>query len=77
MTDVGLTLFGALKSSEGRRTGGGPRVPDVSTLPCPGGGLHVIVWRRGLMVCRGCGTSWAELDAAARAAVPVRKGRAA
>jgi len=77
MNDVGLTLFGALKSSEGRRTGGGPRVPDVSTLACAAGGLHVIVWRRGLMVCRGCGTSWAELDAAARAAVPVRKGRAA
>jgi len=66
MADVGLSLGGALKSSEGRRTGGGPRVPDVSTLPCPSGGLHLIVWRRGQMVCRGCSVSWVELDHGAR-----------
>lgn len=45
-----------------------PRVPDVETQPCPTGGLHVIVWRRGRTVCRGCGETWAELDAGLREA---------
>ena len=50
-----------------------PVVVSVETLPCPGGGLHVLTKRsqRGdvLVTCSGCAEPWETLDAIARAAV--------
>lgn len=50
------------------------KVVDVETLPCPAGGLHVLVnVATGVeCICSGCGVSWADLDAAVRAARPRR-----
>jgi hypothetical protein len=63
--------YAALGTGKGRPTGKQAAVPDVETLPCPRGGTHVLrnSGQRGGLVtaCVGCGLSWSELDAAARA----------
>jgi len=70
----------APKGSKGRNTRSAGKVPEVETLPC-GKRLHRlsnrVEFREAVTRCDHCGHTWAELDAAARAAVPVRKGRAA
>jgi hypothetical protein len=57
-------------SNAGRNTRGAGSVPDVESLPCPSGGLHVLrnsAQRGGLVTaCVGCGRSWSELDAEVR-----------
>lgn len=59
-------------SNAGRNTRGAGSVPDVSSLPCPSGGLHVLrnsAQRGGLVTaCVGCGVDWTTLDAEARKA---------
>ena len=62
------------KTSRGRTTTGGVKVPDVETRPCPARpGSHWLInrliGRRLTTVCRGCGCSWADLDAEIRAEV--------
>lgn len=44
-------------------------VRDVETIPCPNrDGPHWLINRSdGTTECRGCGATWAELDAKARA----------
>ena len=59
------------KTSRGRTTTGGVRVPDVETRPCSARpGPH---WlrndARGRTHCIGCRKTWAELDAEIRAEV--------
>jgi hypothetical protein len=48
------------------------KVPEVESLPCPSGGLHVLrnsAQRGGLVTaCVGCGETWSSLDAKAREA---------
>lgn len=44
-----------------------PKVPEVETLPCRAGGLHVLGnTPAGRTRCVGCGETWAVLDAAVR-----------
>lgn len=61
-----------MKTGAGRAGGRATRVPDVETLPCPERpGPHWLrnsAQRGGLVTaCVGCGLSWSELDAQARA----------
>lgn len=65
------------KTGAGRYRTKGPAVPSVEDLPCPRGGNHRLVnsaARGGLVTaCSGCGASWSELDAAARAGLGKRR----
>lgn len=57
----------ANKTGAGRTTTGAPKVPSVESLPCPDrDGPHWLINRGVQTVCRGCGRSWAALDAEAR-----------
>lgn len=60
----------SFKPSANGRTGSTPkRVPDVETMPC-GDGMHRLVNNAaGVTRCTGCGATWGELDAVARAGV--------
>lgn len=67
-----MTTRRAMKTGAGRRTAAPPKAIDVETLPCPARpGPHWLTnssERGGLVTaCRGCGRSWSELDAEARA----------
>jgi len=63
-------MRGQVKTGAGRKTGKAPGIPDVESLPCPSGGLHVLrnsAARGGLVTaCVGCHRSWAEIDAEMR-----------
>ena len=60
--------FANIREKTGRNNSGRPaKVPEVETLPCPAGGLHVLVNRDRATACAGCLETWAELDAKARA----------
>jgi hypothetical protein len=64
------------KASKGRNThASGAKVPDVESLPCAGtvalGTNHRlrnrVEFREVVTRCDGCGETWAQLDAEARA----------
>jgi hypothetical protein len=57
----------AHQTSTGRKTSAAAKVREVESLPCDGGGLHVLTNDGGVTLCRGCGVDWATLDAAVRA----------